>query len=268
MAAPALAVLLATTALVAVALWPGVRHPYPTTEARRRMSGLPPVILWAWERPENLDFIDTEETGVAFLARTIRLRGEEVTVRPRMQPLGVPAGARLIAVARIETDKMRAPALSSAQRDAVVSAVADLQHMRDVRAVQIDFDAVSTERAFYRELLFEVRRRLRAETALTITALSSWCIGDRWIDTLPVDEVVPMLFRMGADERQIHQFIETGADFPAPLCRTSYGLATDEAVPLRDVRARRFYFFNTRSWTPALLRKMLERYKRNEPSDS
>ena len=39
-----------------------------------RMSEFPKIILWAWERPEDLRFINTDEVGVAFLARTIYLR--------------------------------------------------------------------------------------------------------------------------------------------------------------------------------------------------
>ncbi|HKX29107.1 MAG TPA: hypothetical protein VJ302_15540, partial [Blastocatellia bacterium] len=37
----------------------------------------PRIVLWAWERPENLEFIDPGRIGVAFLARTIRLELNE-----------------------------------------------------------------------------------------------------------------------------------------------------------------------------------------------
>ena len=69
-----------------------------------RMARFPKIILWAWERPENLKYIDTREVGVAFLAKTLYLRGEQVVVRPRLQPLRVPQGATIIAVARIEVE--------------------------------------------------------------------------------------------------------------------------------------------------------------------
>ena len=36
---------------------------------------LPRVILWAWERPTDLHFIDPRQVGVAFLAQTVLLRG-------------------------------------------------------------------------------------------------------------------------------------------------------------------------------------------------
>src|ERR1700682_2345616 len=59
---------------------------------RDPMPQLPRIMLWAWERPEKLDFINSREIGVAFLARTIRIHGGLVTVRPRLQPLVVAPG--------------------------------------------------------------------------------------------------------------------------------------------------------------------------------
>lgn len=234
------------------------------TESGGRMSSLPPVILWAWERPEDLDFINTDETGVAFLARTLYLRGEQVVKRPRLQPLKVSPRAALVAVVRIESDKASPPSLSPAQRAATADAIVEAASQTGVRAVQVDFDAVASERDFYRQLLFDVRGRLPQATGLSMTALASWCAGDDWLAGLPVDEAVPMLFRMGADERQIHMRLSSGVDFRSPVCRSSYGLATDEAAPLRPSPSRRLYLFNTRSWTPALLRKTLERYRHEQ----
>ncbi len=60
--------------------------------ALRRLAGFPKIMLWAWERPEDLNFVDPRQSGVAFLARTLALRGEQVVVRPRLQPLKVPPG--------------------------------------------------------------------------------------------------------------------------------------------------------------------------------
>src|SRR5216684_6746184 len=82
-----------------------------------RLERMPRVMLWAWERPTDLRFINTKETGVAFLARTIRLHSAEVEVRPRLQPLDLAEATRVIAVVRIETDAVRKPELSAPQRD-------------------------------------------------------------------------------------------------------------------------------------------------------
>ncbi len=49
----------------------------------------PSLVLWAWERPENLTFLAGRRTAVAFLASTIRLEGGGAEVCPRRQPLRV-----------------------------------------------------------------------------------------------------------------------------------------------------------------------------------
>src|SRR5687768_549418 len=73
------------------------------SEARLTLDALPNIFLWAWERPERLDFIDTERIGVAYLAKTVRLHDDSINVRPRVQPLILTNETRVIAVVRIET---------------------------------------------------------------------------------------------------------------------------------------------------------------------
>jgi hypothetical protein len=103
--------------------------------------------------------------------------------------------------------------------------------MSGVRAIQLDFDATASQRDFYAALLQEVRRQLRPDLPLSITALASWCIGDSWLDTLPagtIDEAVPMLFRMGAESANVANFLRTHQQFRATACNASLGLSTDE----------------------------------------
>jgi len=222
-----------------------------------RMSGFPKIILWAWERPEELSFIDTREVGVAFLARTLYLRGEKVIVRPRLQPLRVPTGTVLMAVVRIESNRSEPPKLSSGQRAAVVSAIADLTRIPTVAAIQVDFEATASQRAFYRDLLFDLRRQLPDSMALSITARASWCIYDNWLSGLPVDEAVPMLFRMGPDRSQVLLYLEAGRDFRPAICRHSLGISTDEPVP-RLPSGRRVYIFHPHVWSPEAMHKIIK----------
>lgn len=224
-------------------------HSTPTRVVRDSFSGWPGTTLWAWERPENLQFIDAGQTAVAFLASTVTLSDSATSVRPRMQPLRVAAHARLMAVVRVEA---RNAALTAEQREAVVNAAVAASHLPRVSAVQIDFDATASQRRFYRESLEGLRLRL-PRTPISITALASWCMDDDWIGGLPVDEAVPMLFRMGRDDRSIRAQLKSGDDFREPLCRTSVGLSTDEP-PAMTPGARRTYWFAPRSWTQAALR--------------
>jgi hypothetical protein len=223
------------------------------TRARNRVDekGLPHVILWAWERPEDLEFLDPERFGVAFLAQTLALSGEEVIYHPRRQPLKVSPETKLIAVTRIEAQKTTGQrnALSAGQRERLVSLIAKTRELPNVFGIQIDFDAAVSEREFYRALLRDLRRTLPDELPLSMTALASFCVGDRWLSDLPVDEAVPMIFRMGTDDRPIRNLLGGGSDFQEPLCRRSYGLALDEPVRMKFDDSRRFYVFNVRQWT-------------------
>lgn len=225
---------------------------FSATAVGSNMRRLPQTVLWAWERPEDLRFINPRETAVAFLHASVFLTGDEVLKRPRLQPLRVPDEATMIAVVRIETDRRRRPALSDAQMEQTISVLLDAAKRKNVRAVQIDFDALAnTERDFYRTLLVSLRARLPAEMPVSITALTSWCFGADWLKDLPVDEAVPMLFRMGADEQQIRNRLRAGEDFRRTQCGTSLGVSTDEMfeqLPLL-ARDRRVYIFNPQPWT-------------------
>lgn len=222
-----------------------------------RSTTEPKVILWAWERPEDLTFIDPQKTSVAFLAKTIYLRGDKVVVKPRLQPLRLAPGTKLVAVVRIETDRTETPTLSSLQaqqtaREIINSSVSSV--------VQIDFDATVSERNFYRELLTTVRRQLPQSTSLSITALASWCAGDDWLRDLPIDEAVPMLFRLGVDQRQFQRRLETGQPFESPICRNSAGVSMDE--PVTPPAVDRLYIFNPQPWAKNSFTTAMEIYKK------
>jgi len=230
-------------------------------ESGRRLATLPRIILWAWERPEKLDFLDTDKAGVAFLAKTIYLRNEKVVARPRLQSLAVRPGTVLMAVARIEPDRFEIPTLSHNQIETVAKEIAALAQLPNVTAIQIDFDARASERSFYTDLLTAVRKALPSETTLSITALASWCKGDNWLDKLPVDEAVPMLFRMGVDRPQIVSDLASGERFEAPLCGHSSGVSVDESLPYSPA-SERIYVFNPNSWSPKSVEKVMEKYRR------
>lgn len=220
------------------------------------MSNFPRVVLWAWERPEKLEFINPREVGVAFLATTLDLSGEDVRVRPRLQPLRVPRGTALMAVARIEADHSRPPKLTLDQRRTLALLIEDLARLPGISAIQVDFDATTSQRAFYRDLLFDLRRRLPDSTALSITALSSWCLYDNWLQGIPIDEAVPMLFRMGPERREVLRYLQSGKDFRPEVCRQSIGVSTDEPL-VRLPSARRAYVFHPKAWSELDVRKAI-----------
>jgi hypothetical protein len=229
-------------------------------EVSLRQSRIPETVLWAWERPTDLRFIDPNQTGVAFLARTIRLKADQVVITPRFQPLNLPAQAKVIAVVRVESDASSVPLMTAQQMMHLAEEIQSVAGLPNVLAVQIDFDATRSERDFYRKVIIEVRRRLPQSIGLSITALASWCADDDWLSDLPIDEAVPMLFRMGADRQLIKNRVSAHEEFAAGPCRSSYGISTDE--PMEGLLpGKRLYVFNPRAWTKESVHAVLESRK-------
>ena len=133
----------------------------------------PAAVLWAWERPELLDFIDPREVEVAVLAGTLRLESSSVQDLPRLQPLELPRAARRTAVVRIES--VQGAALTPAQRRLATAAV--VAWSRSYDGVQIDFDATVSERPFYRRLLEDLRRELPAAVPISMIAADPAATG-------------------------------------------------------------------------------------------
>lgn len=221
---------------------------------------MPQMVLWALERPEDLRFLDEKQFGVAFLAQTLTLESDDVRFTPRRQPLEINPGTYLIAVTRIETNKNSRPAYSAEQRNKLVTLIKNTLDLPDVKAVQIDFDAVVSEREFYRRMMSELKKHLPVNVLLTMTSLASWCTGDAWFNDFPVDEAVPMAFQMGADTEKIKRFLANGNDWNEPLCRGSYGISIDEPLNVELRMGRRIYYFKKEAWDKndlALLNKTI-----------
>jgi hypothetical protein len=209
---------------------------------------LPPLMLWAWDRDDDLRFVDIRDTGVALLAGTLTLRGEDVVLAARRNPLTLPPGISRVAVAHVETDRAEPPVLNGAQLRRLVETLAAVGEEVPHRVLQVDYEAVASQRDFFIDAIAALRRRLPG-AAISVTALASWCLNESWTGELAADEVVPMLFRMGYDGRRVRSRLAAGGDFRGPECRSSLGIATDE-LPAALPPGRRVYAFSPRRWTP------------------
>jgi hypothetical protein len=219
-------------------------------------GSLPRLMLWAWERPTDLQSL-APEVGVAFLAQTLIVRNDGVERAPRRNPLLVSPHTPLVAVTRIESHD--ADALRQRQGalvETMASAIVATTLLPRVRGVQIDFDAAESERDFYRALVVAVRQAIGPEVPLSITALASWCAQDRWIAGLPVDEAVPMLFRMGPVNTP-YAGLARSPSAAAAECRSALGTSLDEPLHVRAA-GRRLYVFNAAPWTRALVTQARE----------
>jgi hypothetical protein len=217
------------------------------------------AVLWAWERPEDLRFVPPGVT-VAVLAGTVRLSGAGVAVRPRLRPALVAPGRRVAGVVHLEVDRAAPVAWTAEQRRLTAAMALGLLRDPAFNEAQVDFEVRASERQVLLDVLADVRAGLPAGTHLSMTALASWCATETWIDAAPVDEIVPMLFRMGPAGPALLRRLAAGGDFRVRRCRTSVGIATDQppdAIP----PGRRIWMFNPAPWTPDAFSALRDRLR-------
>jgi hypothetical protein len=83
---------------------------------------------------------------------------------------------------------------------------------------------------------------------LSMTALVSWCGDGSWLASLPVDEAVPMFFRMGGPSGTRARRARSQDGVRAGICTGSVGVSTDEAWPAIGAK-QRVYVFRDGPWT-------------------
>tara|TARA_R110002096_G_scaffold77896_10_gene183471 strand:- start:42195 stop:42794 length:600 start_codon:yes stop_codon:yes gene_type:complete len=170
-----------------------------------------------------------------------------VEAQLRSKALHLAANAKLTAVVRIEIQPgLPSGALTKALPQ-LVEHLAIAAAESDVVTLQIDFDAPARLRPQYRELLQSIRLRLPDDHKLEMTALASWCLGDRWIDATLVDAVVPMLFEMGPESLAIRERLQRLAALPKP-CAGNVGVSTTDLLPPL-LAAKRLFVFAPGPWT-------------------
>ena len=213
----------------------------------------PEYYLWAWRREEDLSFIDSSRVKVALWTATIHVDGDDVIVERRTNKITYPVGAEIVGVVRLEASGVPDDAMAPRLADAIIAA------SRPFRPVehQVDFDARSSHRNFYQRLLQELRARTGA-ARLSITALASWCFDDNWTEGLPVDAVVPMIYRMGRDGDGIRHALYAERAFPNPICAGNVGYSSDE--PLAPVDGlRRVFLFRPEPWSQTGFDELVQR---------
>lgn len=215
------------------------------TRSHTALTALPQNILWAWERPEDLRWI-TPDFAIAYVAVSISLEDDKVLLSPRQNSLKVNAKTKLIPIVHVDPSFRHPPTLSAKQHQVIVEQVLAFAKTSNTNVVQLDFEVRRSQRRFLQEVVTDIRQQLPPKIALSITALASWCAGDYWLDAMPADEIVPMVFRMGVDDLLIRKMLNEKNRFPHRRCQAAIGFSIDEAAT--DTTSKRRYFFSPTAW--------------------
>jgi hypothetical protein len=218
---------------------------------------LPNKVLWAWKRSEDLRQINPHEYGVAYLACHVFIEGDEVKWESRNQPLKLPPKTIVVPTVRIDVLHREKPTLAEKQLEKTLWLIERAARAPHTAQIQIDFDALETERDFYRSLLVRLRKKLPGSMPISITALASWCLFDNWIKDLPIDEAVPMMFSLGRDREKVLLYFRSHRDFIDERSKRSLGLSLEDTavnelmIPLAQKRKIpvRVYVFTKTAWT-------------------
>ncbi|RZL39849.1 MAG: hypothetical protein EOP35_02685 [Rubrivivax sp.] len=187
----------------------------------------------------------------AVLVESLVLRATGVERGGRRQPLALPVGVRLVPVVHVEAAADAPADLTTAQRGAVIAALRRQARHAGAGLVQLDFEAPPRQREAYRTLVAAARAALPGDVRLSVTVLAHWCTQGDWLDRLGVDEVVPMLYRLGPHAAEWRARFERGDAGLARHCRgPALGFAThDPPSPALLARAARPYWFDEAAWS-------------------
>jgi hypothetical protein len=242
---------LLTAGVLARAFQPDARRPASPAEVA---ASLAQGVAWIWP-----DSNGPQSTGgrpyreAAVLVESLVLRASGVEHGGRQQPLAVPVGVRLVPVVHVEAAADAPADLTPAQCGAVLAAVRRHAGMAAAGAglLQLDFEAPPRQREAYRALVAAAREALPANVRLSVTVLAHWCTQGDWLDRLSADEVVPMLYHLGAHADDWRRRFEQGDAGLAHRCRgPALGFATqDPPPPALLARATRPYWFDEAAWS-------------------
>ncbi len=209
----------------------------------------PKIFLWAWERPEDLLFLDDKNIGIAFYSGTLIFDDSDVFFSPRLQLLKTNPETRVMPVVRI-VNQERQTELSDEQIEKAVDLIVKNCTQEKVSACQIDFDVKSSEIDCYKKMINKLRKKLPRSISLSVTTLVSWCHSGSWIDDLPIDKAVPMFFSLGADEYVIREGLTGQSFMQAKHCQKAIGISINEPLPEEKyLKNKTIYIFNNRAWT-------------------
>lgn len=216
------------------------------------------IIVWAWERNENLTFLDSD-TVVAYYAGSVIIKDGRMAVSKRVRTLKILEDTKVIPVVRIDNFDTAEEITPWRMKD-IEDFIINSCDQKLVVGCQIDFDVKTSERTAYMSIISSVRDRLSKNIPLSITALVSWCDKSSWMNDAQIDFAVPMFYRLGADESTIRGGYTGKTFMGSPKCAGAIGISTDEPLPKEKyIGGRDIYIFNPNSWDEQEFRSIIKK---------
>ena len=212
------------------------------------------IYLYAWERPEDFSFLnERSDTTVVFYAGDVVIKDKKVFTTIRRNRLTIPDGIRHFPLVRI--DSFESPNILMSNIETISDFIVKI--CVGFKECQIDFEARTSEYEFYKALLNGIKDAL-PDRNISITALASWCSGDM-LDDLSIKTAVPMLYRLGRDNKNIKNGSVGKWFLSNSKCSDSIALSVDELDfdPRRYMRGKSVYLFNPEPWTEDLYKNTL-----------
>jgi hypothetical protein len=205
------------------------------------------VILWTWNRVDDLSFVEPHIAKIAALAATFKITPQYFKIEPRLNRFVTPQEGYKTAVFRLEIDQK-----VSVNNKMIQTIIENIHGMsKDAEEIQIDFDATVSQRKLYKEILEHLNVKT-SDQKVSMTALASWCVHDNWIDELPISHAVPMLYNMGRDGELIKRAFSQFEGWRALKCRGHIGISLSELsnIPHKiNLNDYEVHIFNSRPWT-------------------
>ncbi len=220
-----------------------------STEAASGDKSLPDEVWWYWDRPAVQLPLPAKGVGAAVVTTHIFFSGDHFSRQSRRSALRLPDEVAIVPVIHVEVDPAHRFAGNTVQRDALRDAVVDVARRGgSIGWVQLDFEARQSQREFWRAGVESIKAALPTGVRLSVTALASWCYGDRWLSDIPVDEVVPMYFRLGRSRPDY--VLRSAEGTTEPRCALAHGVADDESPWPVALSGRRYVFLGHRTRRP------------------
>ncbi len=202
------------------------------------------LVLWSWQRADDLSFVD-KGVVVAPLVASIFVDKNGVSVQPRTNVLKLAKKTQIIPVIRLEIPPHIH--VNDVHIDTIVHRINSFIVSCKSDAIQIDFDAAKSQRLLYEKLLTKLHVSL-PNIKISITALASWCVGDTWIDKLPITHAVPMLYNLGAHADDFKKYFTDKKKWKAAKCQCHIGFEESD-IFTKPPRGWHVYVFNNKAWS-------------------